>query len=41
MFRDCFSWLRKGGKIGIVGIPKDSVQIKNPLPGNTIINYDS
>ena len=33
---DCFSWLRKGGKIGIVGIPKDPVEIKNPLPGRSI-----
>ena len=26
-----FKWLRKGGKVGIVGIPKGSVQFDNPL----------
>ena len=33
MLGKAFKWLRKGGKIGIVGIPKGTVQIENPLPG--------
>ena len=28
-----FKWLRKGGKMGIVGLPKDTVKLDNPLPG--------
>ena len=28
-----FKWLRKGGKMGIVGLPKDNVVFENPLPG--------
>lgn len=27
-----FKWLRKGGKLGIVGLPKAAVEIENPLP---------
>merc|ERR1719370_1533953 len=27
-----FKWLRKGGKMGIVGLPKDAVKLDNPLP---------
>lgn len=29
----CLKWLRKGGKLGIVGIPKGEVKFENPLPG--------
>ena len=28
-----FKWLRKGGKMGIVGLPKDTVKFDNPLTG--------
>ena len=31
----CLKWLRKGGKLGIVGIPKGEVKIENPLPGSS------
>ena len=33
----CLKWLRKGGKLGIVGIPKGEVKFENPLPGKNFI----
>jgi len=32
MVNNCFSWLRKGGTVVMVGLPKGDIVIKDPLP---------
>lgn len=32
MVNNCFSWLRKGGTVVLVGLPKGDIVIKDPLP---------
>lgn len=32
MINNCFSLLRKGGKIGLIGLPKAPIHIEDPLP---------
>ena len=32
MVNKCFSLLRKGAKIVLIGLPKDAIHIEDPLP---------
>lgn len=32
MINTCFSYLRKGGQVVLIGLPKQPIHIENPLP---------
>lgn len=32
MINSCFSYLRKGGQVVLIGLPKQPIHIENPLP---------
>jgi len=32
MINNCFSYLRKGGQVVLIGLPKQPIHIENPLP---------
>lgn len=39
MMNGCFSYLRKGGRVVLIGLPKSPLHVEQPLPDISMYSY--